>query len=1245
MNVETEFPPIEEEVLIPPPAPPSRSKLRIIIALGLIVVCVAAALAVARMEMPPARPAADRSKSATSTALAKLKIQTDALHAADVAGAEALVGRITEFRVISSGAPADVDMLLNQIVDKLFDGLAADGGPLSQRAVDSGTLALTATTNPALRIIIALRVADFQRRNGEGVERQYMLLGQIDNDIDTLAPRPRTKALTALAMILAHMQGDASSDVAIRLARSIKVPAARTTTLHRVARVVIDKRFSEGGIKRRHLTGHAFDDALFGWAWQAARLKQFRPAMTYAIAIDPALGSRRDHLLAFIADNMANDEDIEFAGIPLEAMTGSAARDPALLDLVSTALAQHMLHEAVAAQREIASADMATMARVLIVRELASNRLLQQVESYRKNLLPAISVMSGPIREVAAARMVEASVKLDDIDGALSAFELIAKNSALRSRAAREIVTARLRLGADAEKLTDFIDDAVGPERGDIIGLLAAAAASDGDIAGAETMVDQYSDASTLARAVARVAATNRMPQGWLEQQALRIAAIPTQQLNDRELAIGMIECALNQTDAARHRIVFVTDAEDRLALVSALSTHLVADRNLPGARALSLYLAATDEDGLDALAAARARALLQKRDIHAATAEARTMVNYLDRLRTFRALARMQARYLDPTGALSSTTTADTPDQDLDVPTPLLRRTHYDIFDLEDRRLGERLPAIPDVEPYKSEMVRRMVPPIGNAVVRVAPLANNGFNKKFLTSTALFDEQEIGGPTIVMKSQGTRYPIYVHVSGGVIDLPTLHTRLAAQGWGDALHRQGRVYTLRVPLLIGSDATLVLSGTDVGQLRLSAERSTYIVNAGTMFAVGVQIVGWNEETNSPAHGTIETINSVRPFYAAWSNSRTYATESRFLSLGYSAGKAYGFSLSSGPTWLNGFVQELADPTGLVIENSFENMLYGFYSYEASKVAVVGNEYRDNIIYGIDPHDRSSELLFAFNTAYGSQKKHGIIGSRHVENSWFLGNVSFDNHGAGLMMDRYSGRNFIAANTTFNNHADGLAVYESPCNLVTHNVFFGNHGSGVRIRNSWDVGIYSNNLRNNHGHGVEGYTVEFVTAPGAKPRNLVLDPYETVLSASIVGNTVANNRSGSIRMSSLRAVALRDNRLVGNSARAYLGDLRIVEQDVARMQSSGLIVGGGCPSPRVAYSCPFVTSGFISNEVPAVPKAMHALASCPMKTVINEVTRKGAPRRNVTPITETRDEEDLLSAPQENPISSPLAGTF
>ncbi|MFD2980383.1 NosD domain-containing protein, partial [Klebsiella pneumoniae] len=87
-------------------------------------------------------------------------------------------------------------------------------------------------------------------------------------------------------------------------------------------------------------------------------------------------------------------------------------------------------------------------------------------------------------------------------------------------------------------------------------------------------------------------------------------------------------------------------------------------------------------------------------------------------------------------------------------------------------------------------------------------------------------------------------------------------------------------------------------------------------------------------------------------------------------------------------------------------------------YETQDFVVKDSTYRDNIVYGIDPHDRSHRLIIAGNTVYGTKKKHGIIVSREVNDSWIINNKSFDNKLSGVVIDRNSVNNLIAYNEIY-----------------------------------------------------------------------------------------------------------------------------------------------------------------------------------------------------------------------------------
>ncbi|MEK7802510.1 MAG: NosD domain-containing protein, partial [Pseudomonadota bacterium] len=199
------------------------------------------------------------------------------------------------------------------------------------------------------------------------------------------------------------------------------------------------------------------------------------------------------------------------------------------------------------------------------------------------------------------------------------------------------------------------------------------------------------------------------------------------------------------------------------------------------------------------------------------------------------------------------------------------------------------------------------------------------------------------------------------------------------------------------------------------------------------------------------------------------------------------------------------------PTGWLIDNVFEDLYYGFYSYEADDVVIIGNEYKNNIVYGIDPHDRSRRLIIANNDSYGAKRKHGIIFSREVNDSWIFNNHSHHNQGSGIMLDRNCVGNVIANNQVDYNENDGVVFIESPHNKSYANVIRNNGRSGVRIRNSWDITLMNDKILENNGYAMLVYQAEL------KDRDVQMDPYAMRSSFDVIGAEFSNNTAGNINM--------------------------------------------------------------------------------------------------------------------------------
>ncbi|MBU1330680.1 MAG: mannuronan 5-epimerase AlgG [Gammaproteobacteria bacterium] len=325
------------------------------------------------------------------------------------------------------------------------------------------------------------------------------------------------------------------------------------------------------------------------------------------------------------------------------------------------------------------------------------------------------------------------------------------------------------------------------------------------------------------------------------------------------------------------------------------------------------------------------------------------------------------------------------------------------------------------------------------------------------------------------------------------------------------------VYLARLPIVVAQGATLHVD-PQTADLRLSQERGAFLVNDGKLFITSTRLTAWREADNAPA--TFREGKEFRPFLVSWGGSELYIASSVVTSLGYDNSKSYGVSITQYTPGMHERLQR-AEPTGWLIDSEFVDHWYGFYCYEAQNVVIKGNTYRDNIVYGIDPHDRSHGLIIAENTVHGTKKKHGIIISREVDDSWIINNKSYDNKLSGIVIDRNSVRNLIAYNEVYQNHADGITLYESSNNLLWGNQVLNNKRHGIRVRNSVDIKLYENVSAANGLTGVYGHIKDLSDTD----RNISLDPFDAKISMIVVGGTLAANGSSPLSIDSPLSVEL------------------------------------------------------------------------------------------------------------------------
>lgn len=575
--------------------------------------------------------------------------------------------------------------------------------------------------------------------------------------------------------------------------------------------------------------------------------------------------------------------------------------------------------------------------------------------------------------------------------------------------------------------------------------------------------------------------------------------------------------------------------------------------------------------------------------DFEAGIAAIREHANTAERIEAFRFVARERAGRLDIHDWIEG-------GQPLDLTPPTLVNAstsgdgpviHYDDR-LTVRPSGAVLPAgkpqLPDLDIGSSD-VTRAVPYPGGGSAGVVVGGEGRYVRLGGFDSPYFDgESNNGVRDYVYEQNKTITPEFIFLNQGVFTIADVIAAIGRDQSDAVTILPNDTVRFNRPIAVGSEATLILSGAEAREIQLNATTGAFIVNAGKLDIVDTRIVGFDVENNVELRRGYETaMHKFRPFLLSWSGSITNLADSEFVALGYSAGRSYGVTFNSGPVDDYYHRAEPAAPTGTIVNNSFDNLYYGFYAYEATDVQLVGNEYRNNIIYGIDPHDRSERLNISLNTAYGTAKKHGIIISREVNDSWIVGNLSFDNYGSGTMLDRSSSGTLVFANTLRGNHGDGMAVFESPCTIIGMNDVGGNNRAGIKVRNSWDVLLLQNRIEANKGSAIEGFISDLTVSEGSAGRNFTLDPYQPVTAFSAIGNAMRDNGAG-IQTAGASEVELYGNQFRNQSDRLVAGDLDGLQGLVLQnAQKTPTVISTNCrPVLQPMHACPFIEAGLIGQ---------------------------------------------------------------
>lgn len=453
--------------------------------------------------------------------------------------------------------------------------------------------------------------------------------------------------------------------------------------------------------------------------------------------------------------------------------------------------------------------------------------------------------------------------------------------------------------------------------------------------------------------------------------------------------------------------------------------------------------------------------------------------------------------------------------------------------------------PALPDLSGYTAAAMEKKIVRAKPGKISIRRMMQEDALKDFIGGDNKMAEW-------VVRQHGI--PQAIFVDDGYMNLKDLLGKVPKQYLSET---SPGVIVAKLPIVVGRKGILEID-KKTQELRLSQEAGSFLINDGQLFVRDTRITGWSEKANGPA--LFKSPKEFRPFLLAWGGTETYVANSQMASFGYANSKSYGVSISQyTPNMAK--VLKRAEPTGWIIDSEFSDMWYGFYCYETTGFVLKGNTYKDNIVYGIDPHDRSHGLIIADNTVYGTKKKHGIIISREVNDSFIFNNRSYDNKLSGLVIDRNSVNNLIADNEIYRNHTDGITLYESGDNLLWGNKVISNRRHGIRIRNSVNIRLYENTAMANGLTGVYGHIKDLTDTD----RDIALDPFDAKVSLIVVGGELAGNGSGPLSIDSplsielYRVSMLAPTKSSGISFNGVLGDRQEEILDLLVRQQKAVLI--------------------------------------------------------------------------------------
>lgn len=318
------------------------------------------------------------------------------------------------------------------------------------------------------------------------------------------------------------------------------------------------------------------------------------------------------------------------------------------------------------------------------------------------------------------------------------------------------------------------------------------------------------------------------------------------------------------------------------------------------------------------------------------------------------------------------------------------------------------------------------------------------------------------------------------------------------------------------------------NAADVASVAVAIDYLSFVylrTHSGVINMDSVKVYSWDPTVN----GFDQDINNGRAYVIAKYAATLNIHNSELSYLGSADGESYGVSWRDTNDTLTPDVLRTR-VTGEAINSNFHHNYYGIYTFQATTMNFIGNQFHDNVRYGFDPHDFTHDVLVENNVAYNNGA-HGFIISRGCSNFTFRNNRAYNNvnpdpvdQAQGFMLDPGS------PNAT-------SPQAPSTNNVLDNNVAYGNEGFGLRILGSTDNQVLNNRLyQNQKGLVVDEKSTGNIIDSNVITKNLGygLVTQESANANTITQNTVSGNGDHGIYLHS------NNNQISGNTATANVG---------------------------------------------------------------------------------------------------------